>query len=79
VIDQNGQKIGSHPQPFLWHPWLYHYGLNWTLPGDGVYTIQVHIDPPTFPRHDKKNGQRYTQPVDVSFEKVKIKTGQKVE
>lgn len=24
VIDQNGPEIGSHAQPFLWHPWLYH-------------------------------------------------------
>ena len=79
VLDQNGKAVGSHQQPFLWHPWLYHYGLNWTLPGDGTYSIKVHIDPPTFPRHDKKNGQRYQQPVEVTFSGVEVKTGQKVE
>jgi hypothetical protein len=79
VIDSSGNEIGTHQQPFLWHPWLYHYGWNWTLPGDGVYMIKVHIDPPSFPRHDKENGLRYIQPVDVTFAKIKIKTKQQID
>lgn len=35
VLDAEGQEVGTHRQPFLWHPWLYHYGRNWQLPGDG--------------------------------------------
>lgn len=31
----DGNEIGSHVQPFLWHPWLYHYGRNWQVPGTG--------------------------------------------
>lgn len=77
VLDQNDSEIGTHPQPFLWHPWLFHYGRNWELPGDGEYTIRVHIDPADFMRHDKENGKRYADPVDVEFSNVKIKTGQK--
>lgn len=77
VIDQNDKVIGTHQHPFLWHPWLFHYGRNWKLPGDGEYTIRVHIDAPGFMRHDKENGKRYADPVDVEFSKVKIKTGQK--
>jgi hypothetical protein len=77
VLDQNDNEIGTHPQPFLWHPWLFHYGRNWELPGDGEYTIRVHIDPADFMRHDKENGKRYAEPVDVEFSNVKIKTGQK--
>jgi hypothetical protein len=77
VIDQHGREIGTHEQPFLWHPWLYHYGRNWALPGDGEYTLRVHIDPPEFMRHDPDNGKRYPKAVDVEFPKVKIKTGQK--
>ena len=77
VIDEKGEEIGTHQHPFLWHPWLYHYGRNWRLPGDGKYTIHVHIDPPAFMRHDKTNGKRYEEPVDVEFLNVEVKTGQK--
>lgn len=77
LIDSTGGKIGTHQQPFLWHPWLYHYGRNWRVPGDGEYTLQVRIEPATFHRHDKINGKRYAKPVEVEFTGVKIKTGQK--
>ena len=77
VIGKNGQVVGTHEQPFLWHPWLYHYGRNWTLPGDGEYRLRVYIDPPEFMRHDPDNGKRYTQAVDVEFRNIRIKTGKK--
>lgn len=77
LIDASGTDVGSHRQPFLWHPWLYHYGRNWHVPGDGEYTLRVRIDAPDFPRHDKKNGLRYAEPVEVEFRNVKITTGQK--
>jgi hypothetical protein len=64
-------------QPFLWHPWLYHHGLNWKLPGDGAYIIRVLVEPPDFMRHDKINGRRYAEPVEVEFRNVQIRTGQK--
>lgn len=77
LIDANGNEVGTHQQHFLWHPWLYHYGRNWRVPGDGKYTLQVRIEPPQFARHDKKNGKRYAQPVSVEFSSVQIKTGRK--
>lgn len=77
VIQSNGDDVGLHQQPMLWHPWLYHYGRNWTVPSDGEYTLEVHIEAPDFGRHDKKNGKRYAKDVDVRFENVTIKTGQK--
>ena len=77
VIDKNGKPLGTHEQPFLWHPWLYHYGRNWVLPGDGEYTLRVHIDPPEFMRHDPENGKRYSKAIDVEFKNVRIKTGKK--
>lgn len=78
LIDANGKEVGTHEQPFLWHPWLYHYGRNWVVPADGEYTLRVRIDPPIFARHDKENGKRYTKPVEVEFTHVHIKTGQKL-
>ena len=78
LLDQGGKEIGTHEQPFLWHPWLYHYGRNWSVPGDGTYKLAVQIEPPTFMRHDKENGNRYAHPVEVEFENVRIQTGQKI-
>ena len=75
VLDESGQAVGTEVMPFLWHPWLYHYGRNWTIPGDGRYTLRVRIEPPTFMRHDEKNGQRYAEPVLVAFEDVELETG----
>lgn len=75
--DEQGKQIGKHKQPFIWHPWLYHYGLNWRVPGDGKYTLNVHIKAPQYMRHDEKNGKRYGEDVEVTFKNVKIKTGQK--
>lgn len=77
VLDRNGNEVGTHQQEFLWHPWLYHYGRNWHVPGDGTYSFRVKIGAPAFMRHDKKNGLRYADDIEVRFEDVKIKTGKK--
>ncbi|MCL4302561.1 MAG: iron transporter [Anaerolineae bacterium] len=78
LLDSAGREIGTHQQPFLWHPWLYHYGRNWHVPGDGQYTLRVRVEAPDFMRHDKINGQRFATPVTVEFDGVKIETGQKI-
>ncbi len=71
----DGRVIGPFTVPFLWHPGLYHYGRNIRVPGDGRYTLDVHIAPPDFMRHDKVNGRRYARSVDVRFTDVPINTG----
>ena len=75
VQDADGSKVLATDLPFLWHPWLYHYGSNVELPKSGTYSIGVQIDPPQFGRHDKENGKRFAEPVTVVFEGVEIKTG----
>ncbi len=75
LIDPQGNEIGPHEQPLLWHPMIYHYGRNWNLAADGEYTLQVHIDPPTFMRHDEVNGRRFIDPVDVEFTRVRVVRG----
>lgn len=77
LLDAQGTEVGTHEQPFLWHPWLFHYGRNWKVPGDGTYTLRVRIEPPTFARHDKVNGKRFAQAVEVEFKGLNVKTGQK--
>jgi hypothetical protein len=73
----DGLDVGRHQQEFLWHPWLYHYGRNWKVPGDGSYTLDVTIKAPHFGRHDPENGKRYAEDVEVTFENIMISTGTK--
>lgn len=73
----NDEEVGTHEPPFIWHPWLHHYGRNWTVPGDGKYHLLVRIEPPTFHRHDPINGRRYAEVVEVEFRDVEVKTGRK--
>lgn len=55
-----GQELWTTALPFLWHPFLYHYGGNARVPGAGDdYTVRAHIASPTFMRHDPVNGKRY--------------------
>jgi hypothetical protein len=75
LIDPNGTEHGPWELPLLWHPMLYHYGRNLSLPADGTYTLHVNVDPPTFMRHDEVNGCRFTKPVDVQFDAVQIERG----
>ena len=75
LTPESGETVGPTDIPFLWHPGLYHYGKNLKVPGDGRYTLQLRIEPPTFMRHDKVNGQRYAETVEVTFEGVEVKTG----
>lgn len=75
LISEAGVRIGPFTMPFLWHPGLYHYGRNITLPGSGMYTLRIRISPPNFGRHDKTNGKRYARTVEVEFAQVPLKAG----
>lgn len=77
LVDGGGAEVGTHRQPFLWHPWLYHYGRNWEVPEAGEYTVRVRVEPPDFPRHDHENGRRYLEPAEVEFEGIEIEPGRK--
>lgn len=78
TIYKNDKEIGSAMEHFMWHPWLYHYGDNWRVPSPGKdYRIHVHADPPVYRRYGKMYGRQFTQPADVDFYNIEIKTGQK--
>jgi hypothetical protein len=72
VADSEGQEVGSHEHPLVWHPMLYGYRRDWDLPADGVYAVHVRVEPPTFSRHDERNGTRFTTPAEVEFTNVRI-------
>jgi hypothetical protein len=73
-LSRAGHSVRVRPH-FLWHPGLYHYGANITLPGAGTYDLEVHIAAPKFHRHDKINGKRYAEDVQVTFRGIEITTG----
>ena len=73
----DGSTVGTHQQPFIWHPWLDHYGRNWTVPGPGDYGVHVRIAAPTFMRHDHENGNRYAEDIEVDFT-VSVEPDQKL-
>ncbi|WP_436927995.1 iron transporter [Halosimplex amylolyticum] len=75
IADRDGEEVEAATLPLLWHPGLYHYGANLRLPDDGTYTLEVRVEPPTFHRHDEENGDRYGEPVTVTFEDVDLETG----
>lgn len=75
VEDGQGTTVGPESIPFVWHPGLYHYGRNLSIPGKGTYTVTIDIEPATYPRHDEKNGDRYTEPVAVQFEDLQFTAG----
>lgn len=77
LSDQNGDEMGTHKQPFLWHPWLHHCGCNWQVPNEGPYTLQVRVEVPGFPRHDKTNDKCFTRLEEVEFLDVRLENGQK--
>lgn len=81
AISKSGsnEQLCSQDLPFMWHSWLYHYGSNIVIPEDGEYDIVVTVGVLPAMRHDKQNGQRYTQPASATFESVPIKTGQKLD
>lgn len=72
IIDEQGSVRAEGQLPMLWHPWLYHYGSNFSVDVEGPVSIEAEIDAPRFPRHDEKNGNRYTEDVFVRFEDVKV-------
>lgn len=75
LVDPDGNEVGTHEHPLLWHPMIYHYGRNWTVPCDGTYRMKVRVEPPTFMRHDEVNGKRFTEPVEVEFDEVQVERG----
>ena len=72
-----GGKIGSKTEMFMWHPWLYHYGENWRVPKGGNYQLKVHIEPPAYRRYGQTLGNQFAQPLNITFNNITIKAGQK--
>lgn len=76
-LSRDGRQVLATELPFLWHPFLYHYGTNGRVPDEGPYDVTVRVAPAGFMRHDPVNGRRYAEPVDVRFDGVRLANGRK--
>ena len=76
ILGGDGAEIQEKVLPLLWHPYLYHYGANFRVPGSGRYGLRVRFDAPGFPRHDRANGRRFLEGAEVTFGDVQIAAGQ---
>lgn len=72
----DGSLAGDHWLSFAWHPFLYHYGANIRLPGQGDYRVRVRADPARFLRHDPVAGRRYAAAVEVNIAAVHVNPDQ---
>ena len=73
----DGRVLGTHQEPFMWHPWLWHYGENWRIPHGGRYSVHVHFDPPPYARYGRESGGVMKVPVDMDFDGQQLHPGQK--
>jgi len=71
------RELFSERAPFLWHPFLHHYGLNVQVAAEGPYDVRVRVEPPTWMRHDPKNGRRFAEPVEDFFGDLSFEPGRK--
>ncbi len=68
VYDEDRNLIIDTDFPFLWHPFLLHYGAFFHIPKDGKYSVEIEIPAPRFHRHDEIKGKRYEKDVKLSIE-----------
>ncbi|GIJ26392.1 hypothetical protein Vqi01_15540 [Micromonospora qiuiae] len=76
-LTRDGVPVLATELPFLWHPFLHHYGTNAVVPDEGPYRVRVRVEPAGFMRHDPVNGRRYAEPVEVHFDDVRLTNGRK--
>lgn len=77
VLDAGGRVVGTYAPPFMWHPWIHHFGMNLRVPRSGQYTVRVHADAPRYRRYGRLADGMFAAPLDVELRDLKIVTGQK--
>ena len=77
LFDDAGQSLGIKECPYLWHPYIFHYGSMWHIPKKGRYGVVVTIERPAFGRHDEILGKRYLETVTVRLDNVQLEPKRK--
>ena len=67
ILESRRKEIDTYAVPFMWHPWMNHYGLNVAVPGKGSYIIRVRADAPSFRRYGSSALTKFNRPVDVEL------------
>lgn len=61
LMDASGNPVADQETPFVWHPFLYHYGDNFEVPQEAEYMVEIIIEKPKFKRYDENVGDRYKE------------------
>ncbi len=72
VYDKGGDLITEAKAPFIWHPFVYHYGFDTPIENDGEYYIEVTVKSPKFDRAHRSLGKKYTEDLITRIGKVEI-------
>lgn len=74
IFNEDDELVVEKDCPFLWHPFLYHYGAMFEIPKEGKYTVEVSFPAPDFHRHDEVKGKRFEEGVQVKIP-IEMETG----
>jgi hypothetical protein len=74
VYTPTGQLVEARLLPFIWHPWRYHYGGNFTLPVDQGYTLRVRVEAPEYLDCQSTNCGGCPDPIEIEFRDILIRT-----
>lgn len=72
ILDSRKREIDTYVLPFMWHPWMNHYGSNVLVPGPGRYTVRLHAEAPAFRRYGSMAFRRFNRAVDVEMRNVQF-------
>lgn len=75
TLYKDGERVGSEREPFMWHPWVYHYGMNWRVRGAGRYALEVAFERPPYAAAGAPS--RFASGGHVRFDAVDLAVGQK--
>jgi len=72
ILDSRKREIDTYLMPFMWHPWMNHYGLNVPVPGKGRYTVRIRADAPAFRRFGNTALRKFNKVIDVTVRNVRF-------
>ncbi len=72
TYDKTGKVVNESVAPFIWNPYVYHYGYDTMFLEDGEYYIEVTIKSPKFDAEHFGHGKRYTDDVVVRMSALEI-------
>lgn len=67
IFDNNHALVTETEAPFMWHPFVSHYGFDVSIPDDGEYYAEVTIKSPEFARMHKSHGKKYSENITVKM------------